>query len=105
MNNLLKLIINLVFLQVLTESEIDSYGKQRVQSILEEQKKTLRTLMSKPQVSSRLDLLIEHFRIEIIIFGETYCYVVLDPTDIIRNTFVIRGGKPSAGDASSGRSK
>lgn len=37
-------------LQILTESEIDVKGKERVQSILEEQKKTLRTLMSKPQV-------------------------------------------------------
>ncbi|XP_045492830.1 uncharacterized protein LOC123692174 isoform X1 [Colias croceus] len=41
---------DLAMLEVLTESEIDSKGKQRVQSILEEQKKTLKTLMSKPQI-------------------------------------------------------
>ncbi|KAI8440025.1 hypothetical protein MSG28_001459 [Choristoneura fumiferana] len=35
---------------VLTESEIDVDGKARVQSILEEQKKTLKTLLSKPQI-------------------------------------------------------
>ncbi|XP_028028598.1 uncharacterized protein LOC114241818 isoform X1 [Bombyx mandarina] len=41
---------DLAMLEVLTESEIDSKGKARVQSILEEQKKTLKTLMSKPQI-------------------------------------------------------
>ncbi|CAG9563001.1 unnamed protein product [Danaus chrysippus] len=41
---------DLAMLEILTESEIDSNGKARVQSILEEQKKTLKTLMSKPQI-------------------------------------------------------
>ncbi|CAH0629027.1 unnamed protein product [Chrysodeixis includens] len=41
---------DLAMLEILTESEIDSNGKARVQSILEEQKKTLRSLMSKPQI-------------------------------------------------------
>lgn len=42
------------FIQILTESEVDTNGKARVQSILEEQKKTLKTLLSKPQVMERL---------------------------------------------------
>ncbi|XP_072942172.1 uncharacterized protein [Epargyreus clarus] len=41
---------DLAMLEILTESEIDVKGKARVQSILEEQKKTLKTLMSKPQI-------------------------------------------------------
>ncbi|CAG5010064.1 unnamed protein product [Parnassius apollo] len=41
---------DLAMLEVLTESEMDVEGKARVQSILEEQKKTLKTLMSKPQI-------------------------------------------------------
>ncbi|XP_073967356.1 uncharacterized protein [Choristoneura fumiferana] len=41
---------DLAMLEVLTESEIDVDGKARVQSILEEQKKTLKTLLSKPQI-------------------------------------------------------
>ncbi|XP_050362867.1 uncharacterized protein LOC126781830 isoform X3 [Nymphalis io] len=41
---------DLAMLEVLTESEIDSNGKARVQSILEEQKKTLKVLLSKPQI-------------------------------------------------------
>ncbi|XP_047023657.1 uncharacterized protein LOC124632743 [Helicoverpa zea] len=41
---------DLAMLEILTESEIDVNGKARVQSILEEQKKTLRSLMSKPQI-------------------------------------------------------
>ncbi|XP_047519296.1 uncharacterized protein LOC125059120 isoform X1 [Pieris napi] len=41
---------DLAMLEVLTESEIDTNGKARVQSILEEQKKTLKTLLSKPQI-------------------------------------------------------
>lgn len=36
--------------QILTESEMDVKGKERVQLILEEQKKTLKSLLSKPQV-------------------------------------------------------
>ncbi|XP_045763931.1 uncharacterized protein LOC123866417 isoform X2 [Maniola jurtina] len=40
---------DLAMLEILTESEIDSTGKARVQSILEEQKRTLKTLLSKPQ--------------------------------------------------------
>ncbi|VVC87270.1 unnamed protein product [Leptidea sinapis] len=35
---------------ILTESDIDPKGRARVQSILEEQKKTLKTLLSKPQI-------------------------------------------------------
>ncbi|CAG9791843.1 unnamed protein product [Diatraea saccharalis] len=35
---------------ILTESDIDNKGKARVQSILEEQKRTLKTLLSKPQI-------------------------------------------------------
>ncbi|CAK1578121.1 unnamed protein product [Parnassius mnemosyne] len=41
---------DLAMLEILTESEMDVEGKARVQSILEEQKKTLKTLMSKPQI-------------------------------------------------------
>ncbi|KAJ2950777.1 hypothetical protein O0L34_g9042 [Tuta absoluta] len=41
---------DLAMLEVLTESEIDNVGKERVQGILEEQKKTLKTLLSKPQI-------------------------------------------------------
>ncbi|XP_052751597.1 uncharacterized protein LOC113523479 isoform X2 [Galleria mellonella] len=41
---------DLAMLEVLTESEIDAQGKARVQSILEEQKKTLKVLLSKPQI-------------------------------------------------------
>ncbi|CAH2091794.1 unnamed protein product [Euphydryas editha] len=41
---------DLAMLEILTESEIDSNGKARVQSILEEQKKTLKVLLSKPQI-------------------------------------------------------
>ncbi|XP_052738020.1 uncharacterized protein LOC112053618 [Bicyclus anynana] len=41
---------DLAMLEILTESEIDSNGRARVQSILEEQRKTLKTLMSKPQI-------------------------------------------------------
>ncbi|CAH1635075.1 unnamed protein product [Spodoptera littoralis] len=41
---------DLAMLEILTESEIDVEGKARVQSILEEQKKTLKSLMSKPQI-------------------------------------------------------
>ncbi|XP_034825357.1 putative methyltransferase NSUN7 isoform X1 [Maniola hyperantus] len=41
---------DLAMLEILTESEIDSTGKARVQSILEEQKRTLKTLLSKPQI-------------------------------------------------------
>ncbi|XP_026746347.1 uncharacterized protein LOC113507647 isoform X1 [Trichoplusia ni] len=41
---------DLAMLEILTESEVDNNGKARVQSILEEQKKTLRSLMSKPQI-------------------------------------------------------
>ncbi|XP_028163905.1 uncharacterized protein LOC114355313 isoform X1 [Ostrinia furnacalis] len=41
---------DLAMLEILTESEIDTHGKARVQSILEEQKKTLKTLLSKPQI-------------------------------------------------------
>ena len=43
----------IILLQILTESQIDVKGKERVQSILEEQKKTLRSLMSKPQVNKQ----------------------------------------------------
>ncbi|XP_049865482.1 uncharacterized protein LOC126366416 [Pectinophora gossypiella] len=41
---------DLAMLEILTESEINHGGKERVQSILEEQKKTLKTLLSKPQI-------------------------------------------------------
>ncbi|XP_053600314.1 uncharacterized protein LOC128669476 isoform X2 [Plodia interpunctella] len=41
---------DLDMLEILTESEINAAGKARVTSILEEQKKTLRALMSKPQI-------------------------------------------------------
>ncbi|XP_013161625.1 PREDICTED: uncharacterized protein LOC106113426 isoform X1 [Papilio xuthus] len=41
---------DLAMLEILTESQMDVKGKARVQSILEEQKKTLKTLMSKPQI-------------------------------------------------------
>ncbi|CAH2063566.1 unnamed protein product, partial [Iphiclides podalirius] len=41
---------DLAMLEILTESEMDVKGKARVQSILEEQKRTLKTLMSKPQI-------------------------------------------------------
>ncbi|KOB71000.1 Uncharacterized protein OBRU01_14503, partial [Operophtera brumata] len=41
---------DIAMLEILTQSNIDAEGKARVQSILEEQKKTLRTLMSKPQI-------------------------------------------------------
>ncbi|KAJ8724889.1 hypothetical protein PYW07_015847 [Mythimna separata] len=41
---------DLTMLEILTEAEIDVKGKERVQMILEEQKKTLRSLMSKPQI-------------------------------------------------------
>ncbi|CAB3258175.1 unnamed protein product [Arctia plantaginis] len=41
---------DLAMLEILTESEIDMNGKTRVQMILEEQKKTLKTLLSKPQI-------------------------------------------------------
>ncbi|KAJ0179214.1 hypothetical protein K1T71_004926 [Dendrolimus kikuchii] len=41
---------DLAMLEILTESEVDVKGKARVQSILEEQKKTLKTLLSKPQI-------------------------------------------------------
>ncbi|XP_075972716.1 uncharacterized protein LOC142974335 [Anticarsia gemmatalis] len=41
---------DLAMLEVLTESEMDTNGRARVQLILEEQKKTLKTLMSKPQI-------------------------------------------------------
>ncbi|XP_037297141.1 uncharacterized protein LOC115442158 isoform X2 [Manduca sexta] len=41
---------DLAMLEILTESDIDSDGRARVQSILEEQKKTLKTLLSKPQI-------------------------------------------------------
>ncbi|KAJ8726861.1 hypothetical protein PYW08_015258 [Mythimna loreyi] len=41
---------DLTMLEILTESEIDVKGKERVQMILEEQKKTLKSLMSKPQI-------------------------------------------------------
>ncbi|XP_059060270.1 uncharacterized protein LOC131853407 isoform X1 [Achroia grisella] len=41
---------DLAMLEVLTESEIDAQGKARVQSILEEQKRTLKVLLSKPQI-------------------------------------------------------
>ncbi|RVE42901.1 hypothetical protein evm_012456 [Chilo suppressalis] len=41
---------DLTMLEILTESEIDNNGKARVQSILEEQKRTLKTLLSKPQI-------------------------------------------------------
>ncbi|KAL0839386.1 hypothetical protein ABMA28_016115 [Loxostege sticticalis] len=41
---------DLAMLEILTESEVDTNGKARVQSILEEQKKTLKTLLSKPQI-------------------------------------------------------
>ncbi|XP_026313809.1 uncharacterized protein LOC113225652 isoform X2 [Hyposmocoma kahamanoa] len=41
---------DLAMLEILTEAEIDVNGKARVQSILEEQKKTLKTLLSKPQI-------------------------------------------------------
>ncbi|KAH9641593.1 hypothetical protein HF086_017117 [Spodoptera exigua] len=41
---------DLAMLEILTESEVDVQGKARVQSILEEQKKTLKSLMSKPQI-------------------------------------------------------
>uniref|UniRef100_A0A2H1VGU1 SFRICE_000010 n=1 Tax=Spodoptera frugiperda TaxID=7108 RepID=A0A2H1VGU1_SPOFR len=41
---------DLAMLEILTESEVDVEGKARVQSILEEQKRTLKSLMSKPQI-------------------------------------------------------
>ncbi|XP_063375055.1 uncharacterized protein LOC134662714 [Cydia amplana] len=41
---------DLAMLEILTESEMDAKGRDRVQSILEEQKKTLKTLLSKPQI-------------------------------------------------------
>ncbi|KAG7305267.1 hypothetical protein JYU34_009311 [Plutella xylostella] len=41
---------DLAMLEVLTECEVDTEGKTRVSSILEEQKKTLKTLLSKPQI-------------------------------------------------------
>ncbi|KAL4710333.1 hypothetical protein ACJJTC_011149 [Scirpophaga incertulas] len=41
---------DLAMLEILTESEVDTKGKERVQSILEEQKKTLKALLSKPQI-------------------------------------------------------
>ncbi|XP_063380080.1 uncharacterized protein LOC134666746 isoform X2 [Cydia fagiglandana] len=41
---------DLAMLEILTESEIDAKGRERVQFILEEQKKTLKTLLSKPQI-------------------------------------------------------
>ncbi|XP_050678248.1 uncharacterized protein LOC126974707 isoform X2 [Leptidea sinapis] len=41
---------DLAMLEILTESDIDPKGRARVQSILEEQKKTLKTLLSKPQI-------------------------------------------------------
>ncbi|XP_047989962.1 uncharacterized protein LOC125229210 [Leguminivora glycinivorella] len=41
---------DLAMLEILTESEMDAKGRERVQSILEEQKKTLKTLLSKPQI-------------------------------------------------------
>lgn len=44
-------------LEILTESEITPAGRERVASILEEQRKTLRFAMSRPQVNIE-DLLI-----------------------------------------------
>ncbi|XP_041973154.1 uncharacterized protein LOC121728899 [Aricia agestis] len=41
---------DLAMLEILTESEIDSESRARVQNVLEEQKKTLKALMSKPQI-------------------------------------------------------
>ncbi|XP_068628056.1 uncharacterized protein [Battus philenor] len=41
---------DLAMLEILTESEMNMEGKARVQSILEEQKRTLKTLLSKPQI-------------------------------------------------------
>ncbi|GBP48231.1 hypothetical protein EVAR_96820_1 [Eumeta japonica] len=41
---------DLAMLEILTESEIDDKSRTRVQSILEEQKKTLKALLSKPQI-------------------------------------------------------
>ncbi|XP_060800787.1 uncharacterized protein LOC106139227 [Amyelois transitella] len=41
---------DLAMLESLTESEVNAEGKARVATILEEQKKTLKALMSKPQI-------------------------------------------------------
>lgn len=44
-------IVSLLIFKVLTESKVSLDGKNRVMKILEDQKKTLRLCMSKPEVS------------------------------------------------------
>lgn len=50
-------------LEILTESETTEEGKQRVARILEEQRKTLKFAMSRPQVTHVVCFLIDFVRI------------------------------------------